>query len=65
MHAYSLLDLKEVTLDTKKTLITPDNAPGAVKNAEKGTWSVRLVRCRNPWGHGEVGYTHTHNEIHI
>lgn len=43
MHAYSLLDLKEISIGT-----SDEHVPGAVNGR------VRLVRCRNPWGYGEV-----------
>ncbi|KAG5183697.1 hypothetical protein JKP88DRAFT_163828 [Tribonema minus] len=42
MHAYSLLDLKEIDIG-----MDAPPAAGAVNGR------VRLVRCRNPWGYGE------------
>ena len=47
-HAYSLLDVNELVLPN-----TPENKKlaGSTINKE-GKVSIRLVKCRNPWGKG-------------
>lgn len=43
-HAYSLIDVGEITLDDDDTVNKSDSASGR---------TIKLVRLRNPWGKGE------------